>query len=148
MKHVTPGLAGALFGIGLAVSGMTRPDKIVGFLDLFGAWDPTLAFVMAGALAAHMGSARLAMRRPAPVYAASFEHPQQGDRPDVGLIAGSALFGVGWGLSGLCPGPSLVALASFSAQPVVFVVAMIAGMALHRATQPAPRQEPVVEACG
>ena len=132
MSRVTSFLSGLLFGLGLVVSGMTQPEKIVGFLDLFGAWDPTLAFVMAGALAAHVATAALVRRRRAPLYATAFERPLR-EKPDASLIGGSALFGVGWALVGFCPGPAFVALASFDAQPMVFVVAMMAGMSLFTA---------------
>jgi len=127
-------VAGGLFGIGLAVSSMTRPEKIVGFLDVFGPWDPTLAFVMAGALLAHGATAPVVRRVRTPLYAPTFEQPVR-DRPDAALIGGSALFGVGWGLAGFCPGPALVALASFDARPIVFVTAMVAGMAIFTATR-------------
>jgi len=134
MSGLSSFLAGGLFGVGLIVSGMTRPEKIVGFLDVFGAWDPTLAFVMAGAVLAHMTTAPLASRRPAPVYAAAFERPHTG-APDRALVGGSAMFGVGWGISGLCPGPAFVALASFELRPIVFAAAMLAGMGIYRITR-------------
>ncbi len=146
MSPATSFLAGGLFGIGLVVSGMTMPEKIVGFLDVFGAWDPTLLFVMAGAVLVHMTTMPLARRQAAPVHGGEFEQPVTG-RPDAPLVAGSALFGVGWGLSGFCPGPAFVALASFDIRPAVFVAALVAGMAIHRALQPAEIRV-VEESCG
>jgi uncharacterized protein len=142
-------LSGLLFGIGLAVSGMTQPDKIIGFLDVFGTWDPTLAFVMGGALATHLTSAALVRRRRAPIYATRFEQPARRS-PDASLVGGSALFGVGWALVGFCPGPSFVALASLDPQPLIFVPAMLAGMALYGATRPVPEKAtaPTEEPCG
>jgi uncharacterized protein len=118
---------GLLFGLGLLISGMTEPAKVLGFLDVFGEWDATLAFVMAGAVAVASAGFALARRRGAPMFAAKFSWPSRSDI-DAPLLAGSALFGVGWGLGGICPGPALVNLASFSPPIIVFVVAMIAGM--------------------
>ena len=118
---------GSIFGIGLLISGMTEPQKVLGFLDIFGAWDATLAFVMAGAVAVSAVGFALARRRNAPLLAASFAWPSRRDI-DMPLLAGSALFGVGWGLAGICPGPALVNLAGLSAPIVVFVIAMVLGM--------------------
>jgi|SRR5579871_2616890 len=121
---------GLLFGVGLLVSGMTDPHKVLGFLDLFGAWDATLAFVMAGAVAVSSAGFVLARRRGQPVLTPRHLWPtrQDIDRP---LIAGAALFGLGWGLVGLCPGPALVNLAGLSAPVIAFVVAMGVGMLGH-----------------
>jgi uncharacterized protein len=119
--------AGLVFGIGLLISGMTEPAKVLGFLDVFGAWDATLAFVMAGAVAVAAIGFALARRRSAPVLASSFAWPTRSDI-DAPLIIGSVLFGIGWGLCGICPGPALVNLAGLSAPIIVFVVAMIVGM--------------------
>jgi uncharacterized protein len=119
--------AGLVFGIGLLISGMTEPAKVLGFLDVFGAWDATLAFVMAGAVAVAAIGFTLARRRSAPVLAPSFAWPARQDI-DAPLIIGSALFGIGWGLCGICPGPALVNLAGLSAPIIAFVVAMIVGM--------------------
>jgi uncharacterized protein len=119
--------AGLVFGIGLLISGMTEPAKVLGFLDVFGAWDATLAFVMAGAVAVAAIGFALARRSSAPVLAPSFAWPTRSDI-DAPLIIGSVLFGIGWGLCGICPGPALVNLAGLSAPIIVFVVAMIVGM--------------------
>ena len=118
---------GVMFGAGLLISGMTDPTKVLGFLDLFGAWDATLAFVMAGAVAVSSAGFVLARRRGAPILAAAHLWPTRKDI-DTPLVAGAALFGVGWGLVGLCPGPALVNLAGFSAPVIVFVIAMAIGM--------------------
>jgi uncharacterized protein len=119
--------AGLVFGIGLLISGMTEPAKVLGFLDVFGAWDATLAFVMAGAVAVAAIGFALARRSSAPVLAPNFAWPTRSDI-DAPLIIGSVLFGIGWGLCGICPGPALVNLAGLSAPIIVFVVAMIVGM--------------------
>ena len=118
---------GLVFGLGLLISGMTEPEKVLGFLDFFGAWDATLAFVMAGAVAVAAAGFALTRRRGAPLLASSFSWPTRRDI-DAPLVIGSALFGIGWGLSGICPGPALVNLAGLSAPIIVFVIAMIVGM--------------------
>jgi len=123
--------AGALFGLGLAVSGMVDPAKVIGFLDVAGDWDPTLAFVMGGALLVTIPAFRLIFKRPSPVLAEDFELPTKKEL-DARLLGGSALFGVGWGLSGFCPGPAVTALATGLTPVFAFVVAMIAGMAIYK----------------
>ncbi|RED16642.1 hypothetical protein DFR46_1668 [Parasphingopyxis lamellibrachiae] len=123
--------AGTLFGAGLAVSGMADPTRVRGFLDLGGRWDPTLAFVMAGAILP-MAIAWLIQRRLAtPLAASQFAVPATGklDRP---LIVGSILFGIGWGIAGLCPGPAIAGLALNPSAALVFVIAMVVGMTVHR----------------
>jgi uncharacterized membrane protein YedE/YeeE len=121
---------GLLFGAGLLISGMTQPDKVLGFLDLFGAWDATLAFVMAGAVAVTAAGFALARRRGSPMLADKLHWPTRRDI-DAPLAAGAILFGIGWGLVGLCPGPALVNLAGLSGPVIVFVIAMAAGMIGH-----------------
>jgi uncharacterized membrane protein YedE/YeeE len=118
---------GLIFGAGLLISGMTEPEKVLGFLDIFGAWDATLAFVMAGAVAISSAGFALARRRGAPLFALSFLWPTRRDI-DAPLVMGAVVFGVGWGLVGICPGPALVNLAGLSLPIVVFVVAMVVGM--------------------
>lgn len=135
---VTATLAGVLFAIGLALSGMTRPDKVIGFLDLFGAWDPSLAFVMGGAVVTHALTRRLVLRRPAPLFEARFQSPDPAPLWSPALIGGSALFGVGWGLAGYCPGPAIVALGSGALGPIVFVAAMLVGITLTEAPFASP----------
>jgi len=127
MVALTSFLCGLVFGVGLLISGMTQPAKVLGFLDVFGRWDPTLAFVMAGAVAASSVGYALARRSKRPMIAAQHLWPTRTDidRP---LVLGSALFGIGWGLVGLCPGPAVVNLATLSPLVIVFVFAMIAGM--------------------
>jgi len=132
MNAVWSFLAGLLFGIGLIVSGMTDPSKVIGFLDVAGAWDPSLAFVMGGAILVGLVAFRFARRRTVSFLGGAMHIPnmQQIDRP---LVLGSLAFGVGWGLAGYCPGPAVVALGSGYDQAVVFVVSMIVGMALYEA---------------
>jgi uncharacterized membrane protein YedE/YeeE len=122
-------LCGLVFGAGLLISGMVQPTKVLAFLDIFGAWDPSLIVVMIAALAVSAPGFVLA-RRSRPVFAEECAWPTKTglDRP---LVIGSVMFGVGWGLVGLCPGPALESLASLSPDVLVFVVAMTVGMVLH-----------------
>ena len=134
-KGVLPPLAsGTLFGAGLTLSGMTDPARVRGFLDLFGAWDPTLAFVMAGAVAVMALAWRIRARMAAPWFGDKFSLPDRSDL-DPRLISGAALFGVGWGLAGLCPGPALASLALSPVAVLPFVGALFAGMALNKILQ-------------
>ena len=123
--------SGLLFGLGLVVSQMVNPAKVLAFLDLFGAWDPSLAFVMGAAVAASALGYVVAKRRGVPVFGARLEIPTRRDL-EPRLLTGAVLFGIGWGLVGLCPGPALTALTFGPGQVFAFVVAMIAGMALFR----------------
>lgn len=123
-------VCGSLFGAGLVVSGMTQPAKVIGFLDVTGAWDPSLAFVMAGAIAVY-----------APVYHRVFRPRLQLDMPsplptriDARLLLGAAIFGIGWGIGGFCPGPAITSLGAGAVPALVVVGAMLAGMLLHRLT--------------
>jgi uncharacterized membrane protein YedE/YeeE len=122
--------AGALFGLGLAVSGMMNPAKVIGFLDFAGGWDPTLAFVMGGALLVTIPAFRLILGRQRPVLADGFELPTR-SALDARLLGGAALFGVGWGLSGFCPGPAVAALVTGLAPVFAFVAAMMLGMVVY-----------------
>jgi len=122
--------ASAIFGAGLCLSGMTNPAKVRGFLDLLGRWDPSLAFVMIGALLTHGILFRLITRRRGPVLAERFSIPTKRNI-DVPLIAGAALFGVGWGLSGYCPGPAVTSLGSGSVPALVLAAGMPLGFALY-----------------
>lgn len=124
-------VSGLLFGLGLIVSQMVSPTKVLGFLDIFGDWDPSLAFVMGGAVAVSALGTVFAKRRGVPVLARQLEIPTRRDL-DPRLLGGAALFGIGWGLVGLCPGPALTVLIVGPWQVSVFVAAMIAGMALFR----------------
>lgn len=123
-------VCGFVFGWGLLISGMVQPAKVLAFLDIFGAWDPSLAVTMAAALAVSSLGLMLAKRRATPLFGLQSCWPDKMsiDRP---LVIGAVLFGLGWGLSGLCPGPALENLATLSPRLVVFVAAMIAGMLLH-----------------
>lgn len=123
--------SGLLFGLGLIVSEMANPAKVLAFLDVFGNWDPSLALVMGGAVAVSALGYLVAKRRGTPIFAPRLEVPARRD-VDPRLIAGAALFGIGWGLVGLCPGPALTALTFGPWQVFVFVAAMIAGMVLFR----------------
>ncbi len=123
--------AGAIFAIGLGLSGMTRPAKVLAFLDVTGDWDPSLAMVMIGAIAVHAVSFRLIRKRSSPLLEPNFALPDT-VRVDGRLVAGAALFGVGWGMAGYCPGPALTAFGGGSPAGAVFVPAMIAGMLLFR----------------
>lgn len=133
-KNLSALIAGIIFGIGMAVSGMTNTARVQGFLDIFGAWDPTLAFVMGAGLVVAAIGYRLAFRRTAPLFADAFSLPTRTDL-DARLIGGAVIFGVGWGLVGYCPGPALAGLAYGYPQTLAFVPAMIAGLLLaHRVT--------------
>lgn len=127
MKRILIGLAaGLLFGLGLAVSGMTNPDKVLNFLDITGRWDPSLGLVMGGALLVSVpGFAWARRRRPDACAASQYQHV------DRRLLAGSALFGVGWGIAGYCPGPALANLAH-AGDAIAFIIAMLAGSQLAR----------------
>jgi uncharacterized membrane protein YedE/YeeE len=123
-------LAGLVFGIGLILSGMADPSKVIGFLDLAGRWDPSLAFVMGGAIAVGLVAFALAHRRNVSVLGLPMRLPQDRRTIDRKLVGGGLLFGTGWGLAGFCPGPALVALGMGQDKAVVFVLSMLAGMAL------------------
>lgn len=125
--------AGLLFGVGLTIAGMTRPSKVIGFLDIGGTWDPTLALVMVGAIGVHLVGYRWIRRRAAPVFDDRFHLPTRRDA-DPRLVAGALLFGAGWGLGGFCPGPALTSAAAGAFPAILFVGAMIAGMLVERET--------------
>lgn len=138
-------LAGLVFGLGLIVSGMSDPSKVIGFLDLAGEWNPSLGFVMAGAIAVGVIAFRFASRREKAILGGVMRLPTAKDI-DRRLVLGGLAFGAGWGLAGFCPGPALVNLATGSSQTLIFVAAMLAGMAIFelnekfvrsRAKQPA-----------
>ena len=127
-------LCGLIFGVGLIIAQMTNPAKIIGFLDISGQWDPSLAFVMAGAVAVFSIGYRLALRRHVPVFEKRFIVPEK-TRLDKPLIIGSLIFGAGWGLAGFCPGPAIVSSGFGDPRVWAFVAAMLAGMGLLRALQ-------------
>jgi uncharacterized membrane protein YedE/YeeE len=120
-------VAGLVFGAGLVVSGMVLPEKVVRFLDFTNGWDPSLALVMVGAIAVHATAYRLVMKRPSPLFAAKFSLPTHHDL-DARLLGGAALFGLGWGFGGICPGPGLAATTALATDALVFVAAMGVGM--------------------
>ena len=124
-------IAGLLFGLGLVIGGMANPAKVLNFLDLAGSWDPSLAFVMAGAVAVTFIGYKLVLRQPRPLIAAHFHLPEL-KQIDRRLVLGAAIFGVGWGLSGFCPGPAITSLPLLAKGTLVFVSAMLVGMTLIR----------------
>ena len=146
MRQAVNLLAGVIFGLGLLISGMANPAKVQNFLDLAGTFDPSLIFVMAGAVAVTFVGYRLALRRPKPVLAERFYLPAS-DIIDGRLILGAALFGIGWGLSGFCPGPAIVSLPLLAKGTLIFLPAMLAGIGLTRLLSQgkAPRAEPVAQ---
>lgn len=119
-------LSGLLFAVGLGVSGMTRPSKVLGFLDVFGAWDPSLLFVMVGGIAVFSLAYRFILRPGRPLFADRLQIPPRG-AVDPRLVVGAVVFGVGWGLGGFCPGPGVVSLGGGMKEAVTFVIAMVAG---------------------
>ncbi len=129
MQKLSAFIVGLLFGLGLILSGMTDPGKVQGFLDLFGNWDPSLAFVMGGAIAVGFFSYALAKQRTLNFLGGAMHLPKA-TAIDKRLVIGSLTFGVGWGLAGFCPGPGLVSMASGEVKGAVFVAAMVAGMAV------------------
>ena len=127
---LTSFVSGMIFAVGLGISGMTRPVKVIGFLDFSGDWDASLAFVMLGAIAVYFVAYRWSRNLESPLLAPDFSLPTRRDL-DGKLILGAAVFGVGWGLGGFCPGPALTSLASGALPVLVFVIAMALGMYLH-----------------
>jgi uncharacterized membrane protein YedE/YeeE len=138
---------GLTFGAGLLVSGMSQPAKVVGFLDVLGDWDPSLAFVMGGAIAVHVLAYRLVTRMPHPLWAPKWGIPSRKD-VDGRLLAGAALFGAGWGLGGYCPGPALTSVAAGAPETLLFTGSMLAGMwgftLWEAARPPAPAPAPAL----
>lgn len=124
-------LSGAVFGAGLSISGLINPAKVTAFLDVAGNWDPSLALVMLAAVSVTAVGYRLVLRRAQPVFEASFSLPTRRDL-DRNLLAGAAVFGVGWGLGGVCPGPALAGLGFGAPETIAFVAAMLAGMIVAR----------------
>lgn len=132
MQRFSELLAGLLFGLGLLLSGMTDPSKVLGFLDLTGLWDPSLMFVMGGGVGVAMVGFYIAKKRNTTWQGGVLHWPEL-SHIDAPLVMGSLLFGAGWGLAGFCPGPALVSMAAGQDKALVFVLAMLAGMALHDA---------------
>jgi uncharacterized membrane protein YedE/YeeE len=134
MRLLSAYAIGLIFGLGISVSGMINPAKVLNFFDIAGTWDPSLAFVMGGALAVAIPGYRLAFRRPAPVLEGHFQLPDTRviDRP---LVLGSVTFGVGWGIAGFCPGGALPAIGTGHPDVFLFIAALIGGLLLARAIQ-------------
>jgi uncharacterized membrane protein YedE/YeeE len=130
MLNLNAFLVGLLFGLGLIISGMTDPSKVIGFLDLAGAWDPSLAFVMGGAILIGVGAFTIAKKRQRSLLGAPMQLSSATEL-DKGLLIGSLVFGIGWGLSGFCPGPAVVSAAAGQPKAWIFVASMLAGMALY-----------------
>jgi uncharacterized membrane protein YedE/YeeE len=145
LKLVSALFVGLMFGLGLIVSGMTDPSKVIGFLDVAGAWDPSLAFVMGGAICVGLIAFRFARTRSHAMLGGAIELPTARDI-DRRLVLGGLTFGVGWGLAGYCPGPALASLATGGSKPLIFTLAMLAGMAIfevleRRVKSPAAKME-------
>jgi len=132
-------VAGLLFGLGLAVSGMTHASKVLGFLDITGDWDPSLLLVLGGAVGVSVVAFRFILRRPAPVLESVFRLPSVKD-VDGPLVVGAAIFGIGWGISGYCPGPAIASLAAPNWETWVFIPAVLLGAFLHRLTTISPEE--------
>ncbi len=132
MKNIiTAGVVGFLFSLGLGISGMTDPRKIIGFLDVFGAWNPALMFVMVGAIAVHIVAYPLVRKKAHPLFDKQWHVPSRNDITP-SLLIGAVIFGMGWGLAGYCPGPAIVSLAKFQSQSLLFVGSMVGGMFLFK----------------
>ena len=140
MRIVSLYFIGLVFGLGISISGMANPAKVLNFFDIAGTWDPSLAFVMGGALITTMIGYAVVLKRPAPAFSEVFHLPHAKDI-DLRLIGGSAVFGVGWGISGFCPGGALPALGTGRTEVILFVVALVAGILAARSwihRKPAP----------
>jgi uncharacterized membrane protein YedE/YeeE len=131
MRNLVTIFTGLIFGIGLIMSGMTNPAKVQNFLDLFGTWDPSLALVMGGAILITMPGFWLVQKRQTPFFEDSFLIPQKTNL-DFYLLTGSAIFGIGWGLGGFCPGPVIVSISNGSTGTILFVITMLIGMVLSK----------------
>ncbi len=127
MRNLVAALSGVIFGIGLGVSQMVNPEKVRNFLDVAGTWDPSLAFVMGAAVVVFFLAWRVARQSKQPLFDTHFRWPDKGMALDARLLSGAAIFGVGWGLVGFCPGPAITSLAYFATQSAIFVAAMVAG---------------------
>ena len=120
-------VVGFVFATGLGISGMTNPDKVIGFLNIFGGWDPSLMFVMAGSIFVHFFSYRIITKRKNPLLSPQWHVPKK-SKVTVSLISGSLIFGIGWGLAGYCPGPAITSLSALNPQTYIFVLGMLIGM--------------------
>ncbi|MFN3698306.1 MAG: DUF6691 family protein [Pseudobdellovibrio sp.] len=132
MKNALAALVvGFIFALGLGLSGMTQPQKVIGFLDLFGQWDPSLIFVMIGAIIVHFVTYKLIRKKNSPLLSSQWHVPTKKEITPA-LILGSFIFGVGWALGGFCPGPAVTSLASFDKTPIIFVASMLVGMLVFK----------------
>lgn len=131
LRTITAGLIGGLFGAGIAISGMINPAKVLNFFDVFGTWDPSLAFVMGGALLVTAIGYRFVLRQPRPVFDTTFHVPTS-RRIDTPLVGGAAIFGIGWGITGFCPGGAIPGLGLWEIDALVFVASMMAGILAAR----------------
>lgn len=131
MRILVSYLIGIVFGVGISISGMANPAKVLNFFDIAGTWDPSLAFVMGGALIVAMIGYRFVLKRPAPALSSTFHLPTRRDL-DVPLIGGSAVFGIGWGIAGFCPGGALPALGTGATDVFIFTGALLAGIAIAK----------------
>ena len=143
MRLLAAYAVGLLFGLGICISGMANPAKVLNFFDVVGTWDPSLAFVMGGAVLAAFFGYRVVLRRPAPVLARSFQLPTARDI-DARLVGGSALFGIGWGIAGFCPGGALPALGTGRVEVLVFVGAVAGGIVAAKALKGGSRGPQIV----
>lgn len=143
MRTLLTFLIGAVFGTGISMSGMANPAKVINFFDVAGSWDPSLAFVMGGALIVTFIGYRLVLNRRTPVFEPTFDIPQN-RKLDAKLLTGAGIFGVGWGIAGFCPGGALPALGTLDSRVIVFVAALIAGMFVTRFVMnwTTPRRQP------
>ena len=140
MRFILTYLIGLVFGVGIMISGMANPAKVLNFFDIFGSWDPSLAFVMGGALGVTLVGYRIVFGRDAPLFGSRFHLPTRKDI-DLRLVGGSAVFGVGWGIAGFCPGGALPALGTGRSEVAIFMAALIAGILLVRFMESAGRPD-------
>jgi len=145
MRILTSYVIGLVFGIGISISGMANPAKVLNFFDVAGPWDPSLAFVMGGALIVTFIGYRYVLKRPAPMLSTSFQLPTRSDL-DLRLIGGSAVFGIGWGIAGFCPGGALPALGTGQSDVFIFVAALLAGIAAAKFMQTAFAKRAIAQA--
>lgn len=131
MRHLSMFAGGIVFGLGLWISGMSQPAKVLNFLDVTGTWDPSLLLVLGGAVCVTMIAFRFVTRRPLALFGGALQLPASNDI-DAPLVTGAVLFGIGWGIGGYCPGPGLTALSTLGRDAIVFVLAMSGGALLHR----------------
>lgn len=131
MKFISTLLLGLLFGTGIAISGMINPAKVINFFDIAGSWDPSLLFVMGGALTTTLIGYRLALKQASPIFSAKFYLPTRTDI-DMKLLSGAAIFGIGWGISGFCPGGAVPALGTGKTDVLIFIAALVAGILIVR----------------